>query len=202
MGTGLPTKPAGSSAKRMLPGSTRRRELTPWQFPSPKTVIGRSGEEKFDHSTQKLVEPMRRPILIHLRRGELEYARFWEAHHAGGQHLLVQESAGYKAYLANEHRGPERAAIAVFLIETCTSAESSVRRPEAAGTERSRRFSTRHLSKKPPMHELERAAAAEDLEIGRMIARRLPSTIGRYIDHKSGRLFGILQSTGRARIVI
>ena len=38
--------------------------------------MGRSDEEKFDHPTQKPVELMRRPILNHLRRGELVYDPF------------------------------------------------------------------------------------------------------------------------------
>jgi DNA modification methylase len=38
--------------------------------------MGGSDEEKFDHPTQKPVELMRRPILNHLRRGELVYDPF------------------------------------------------------------------------------------------------------------------------------
>jgi DNA modification methylase len=38
--------------------------------------MGGSGEEKHDHPTQKPVELMRRPILNHLRRGELVYDPF------------------------------------------------------------------------------------------------------------------------------
>ena len=38
--------------------------------------MGGSDEEKFDHPTQKPVELMRRPILNHLRRGELVYEPF------------------------------------------------------------------------------------------------------------------------------
>jgi DNA modification methylase len=44
--------------------------------PSPKFIMGGSDEEKFDHPTQKPVELMRRPILNHLRRGELVYEPF------------------------------------------------------------------------------------------------------------------------------
>jgi DNA modification methylase len=49
---------------------------TVWQVPSPKFIMGGSDEEKFDHPTQKPVELMRRPILNHLRRGELVYDPF------------------------------------------------------------------------------------------------------------------------------
>ena len=38
--------------------------------------MGGSDEQKFDHPTQKQVELMRRPILNHLRRGELVYEPF------------------------------------------------------------------------------------------------------------------------------
>jgi len=49
---------------------------TIWDSPSPKFIMGASDEEKFDHPTQKPVELMRRPILNHLRRGELVYDPF------------------------------------------------------------------------------------------------------------------------------
>ena len=49
---------------------------TVWEVASPKFIIGGSDEEKFDHPTQKPVELMRRPILNHLRRGELVYDAF------------------------------------------------------------------------------------------------------------------------------
>ena len=38
--------------------------------------MGGSDEEKFDHPTQKPVELMRRPILNHLKRGDLVYDPF------------------------------------------------------------------------------------------------------------------------------
>ena len=38
--------------------------------------MGGSDEEKYDHPTQKPVDLMRRPILNHLRRGELVYDPF------------------------------------------------------------------------------------------------------------------------------
>jgi DNA modification methylase len=38
--------------------------------------MGGSDEEKYDHPTQKPVELMRRPILNHLKRGELVYEPF------------------------------------------------------------------------------------------------------------------------------
>src|ERR1700688_4793912 len=43
---------------------------TIWDSPSPKFIMGGSGEEKFDHPTQKPVDLMRRPILNHTQRGE------------------------------------------------------------------------------------------------------------------------------------
>ncbi len=49
---------------------------TVWASPSPKFIMGGSGEAKWDHPTQKPVELMRRPILNHLRRGELVYDPF------------------------------------------------------------------------------------------------------------------------------
>jgi len=49
---------------------------TIWASPSPKFIMGGSDEDKFDHPTQKPVELMRRPILNHLRRGELVYDPF------------------------------------------------------------------------------------------------------------------------------
>ena len=38
--------------------------------------MGGSGEDKFDHPTQKPVELMRRPILNHTTRGEIVYEPF------------------------------------------------------------------------------------------------------------------------------
>ncbi len=49
---------------------------TIWDSPSPKFIMGGSEEDKYDHPTQKPVELMRRPILNHLRRGELVYEPF------------------------------------------------------------------------------------------------------------------------------
>jgi DNA modification methylase len=49
---------------------------TIWDSPSPKFIMGGSDEDKWDHPTQKPVELMRRPILNHLRRGELVYDPF------------------------------------------------------------------------------------------------------------------------------
>jgi DNA modification methylase len=49
---------------------------TIWASPSPKFIMGGSDEQKFDHPTQKPVELMRRPILNHLKRGELVYDPF------------------------------------------------------------------------------------------------------------------------------
>ena len=40
---------------------------TVWECPSPKFIMGGSGEDKYDHPTQKPVELMRRPLLNHSR---------------------------------------------------------------------------------------------------------------------------------------
>ena len=52
------------------------KNSTIWDSPSPKFIMGGSGEEKFDHPTQKPVELMRRPILNHTKRGEPVYEPF------------------------------------------------------------------------------------------------------------------------------
>jgi DNA modification methylase len=49
---------------------------TVWDSPSPKFIMGGSDEPKLDHPTQKPVELMRRPILNHLRHGELVFDPF------------------------------------------------------------------------------------------------------------------------------
>ena len=49
---------------------------TIWDSPSPKFIMGGSGEEKYDNPCQKPIELMRRPILNHLRRGELVFDPF------------------------------------------------------------------------------------------------------------------------------
>jgi len=49
---------------------------TIWASPSPKFIMGGSEEEKFDHPTQKPLDLMQRPILNHLKRGELVYDPF------------------------------------------------------------------------------------------------------------------------------
>ena len=49
---------------------------TIWDSPSPKFIMGGSGEEKFDHPTQKPVDLTRHPILNHTRIGELVYDPF------------------------------------------------------------------------------------------------------------------------------
>jgi DNA modification methylase len=49
---------------------------TIWDSPSPKFIMGGSDEEKYDHPTQKPVDLMRRPILNHIKRGELVYEPF------------------------------------------------------------------------------------------------------------------------------
>jgi DNA modification methylase len=67
---------------------------TIWSSPSPKFIMGGSGEEKFDHPTQKPVELMRRPILNHLRRGELVYEPFL----GSGTTLAAAELTGRVCY--------------------------------------------------------------------------------------------------------
>ena len=62
---------------------------TVWDSPSPKFVMGSSDEEKYDHPTQKPIELMRKPILNHLRRGELVYDPFL----GSGTTLAVAELA-------------------------------------------------------------------------------------------------------------
>lgn len=49
---------------------------TIWNSPSPKFIMGGSGEDKFDHPTQKPVELMRKAILNHTKPGELVYEPF------------------------------------------------------------------------------------------------------------------------------
>ncbi|MGA7412223.1 MAG: DNA modification methylase [Bryobacteraceae bacterium] len=49
---------------------------TIWDSASPKFIMGASDEEKFDHPTQKPVDLMRKPILNHIKRGELVYEPF------------------------------------------------------------------------------------------------------------------------------
>src|SRR5580700_4427121 len=49
---------------------------TIWVSASPKFIMGSSDEDAFNHPCQKPVDLMRRPILNHLRRGELVYDPF------------------------------------------------------------------------------------------------------------------------------
>jgi DNA modification methylase len=49
---------------------------TIWASASPKFIMGGSDEAKFDHPTQKPVDLMRRPILNHIKRGDLVYDPF------------------------------------------------------------------------------------------------------------------------------
>src|SRR5205814_3858982 len=62
-----------------------RKKNAPWYgkpgenstiWDSPKFIMGGSDEKKFDHPTQKPIELMRRPILNHIKRGELVYEPF------------------------------------------------------------------------------------------------------------------------------
>jgi DNA modification methylase len=52
------------------------RNSTIWNSPSPKFMMGGSGEDKFDHPTQKPVELMRIPVLNHTKSGGLVYDPF------------------------------------------------------------------------------------------------------------------------------
>jgi DNA modification methylase len=67
---------------------------TIWDSPSPKFIMGSSNEAKWDHPTQKPVELMRRPILNHLRRGELVYEPFL----GSGTTLAAAELTGRVCY--------------------------------------------------------------------------------------------------------
>jgi DNA modification methylase len=66
------------------------KNSTIWDAESPKFIMGRSDEEKFDHPTQKPVELMRRPILNHTKRGELVYDPFL----GSGTTLMAAELTG------------------------------------------------------------------------------------------------------------
>jgi DNA modification methylase len=73
------------------------KNSTIWDSPSPKFIMGGSDEEKFDHPTQKPVELMRRPILNHLKRGELVYEPFL----GSGTTLAAAELTGRVCYAWN-----------------------------------------------------------------------------------------------------
>jgi DNA modification methylase len=63
---------------------------TVWESPSPKFIMGGSGEEKYDHPTQKPVALMRQPLLNHTRRGEWVYDPFL----GSGTTLAAAEQSG------------------------------------------------------------------------------------------------------------
>jgi DNA modification methylase len=63
---------------------------TIWESASPKFIMGGSGEEKFDHPTQKPVVLMRRPIINHTKRGECVYDPFL----GSGTTLMAAELTG------------------------------------------------------------------------------------------------------------
>jgi DNA modification methylase len=67
---------------------------TIWDSPSPKFIMGRSHEQKFDHPTQKPVELMRRPILNHTKPGEFVYDPFL----GSGTTLAAAEVTGRVCY--------------------------------------------------------------------------------------------------------
>jgi DNA modification methylase len=67
---------------------------TIWNSPSPKFIMGGSGEEKFDHPTQKPVALMRKSILNHTKRGESVYDPFL----GSGTTLAAAEVTGRVCY--------------------------------------------------------------------------------------------------------
>ena len=74
---GLHTNRAGSSGKR-TPRGSEKPARTPrcGTVASPKFIMGGSDEAKFDHPTQKPLELMRRPILNHIKRGDIVFDPF------------------------------------------------------------------------------------------------------------------------------
>ena len=67
---------------------------TIWVSASPKFMMGGTGEDKFDHPTQKPVDLMQRPVLNHTRRGELVYEPFL----GSGTTLAAAEITGRVCY--------------------------------------------------------------------------------------------------------
>ena len=67
---------------------------TIWDSPSPKFIMGGSGEGKFDHPTQKPVALMYRPILNHTKRGEVVYDPFL----GSGTTLAAAKATGRTCY--------------------------------------------------------------------------------------------------------
>jgi len=67
---------------------------TVWDSPSPKFIMGGSGEDKFNHPTQKPIELMRKPILNHTNKGELVYEPFL----GSGTTLAAAETTGRVCY--------------------------------------------------------------------------------------------------------
>lgn len=67
---------------------------TIWQSPSPKFLMGGSGEQKFDHVNQKPTELFRRPILNHTKTGEVVYEPFL----GSGTTLAAAETTGRICY--------------------------------------------------------------------------------------------------------
>ena len=73
------------------------KNTTIWDSPSPKFIMGASKDPddvKQDHPTQKPVELMRRPILNHLKRGQLVYDPFL----GSGTTLAAAETVGRICY--------------------------------------------------------------------------------------------------------
>jgi DNA modification methylase len=78
-------------------GTQGSENTTIWEARSPKFIMGGSkavGDDKQDHPTQKPVELIRKPILNHLRRGELVYDPFL----GSGTTLIAAEMTERKCY--------------------------------------------------------------------------------------------------------
>jgi DNA modification methylase len=91
---------------------------TVWDSPSPKFMMGRAQEEKFDHPMQKPLDLMRRPILNHTRRKELVYDPFL----GSGTTLASAELTG-RVCLAIE-LDPKYVDVAVTRWQTLTGKQS------------------------------------------------------------------------------
>ncbi len=88
-------EPAWYVRKKSAPWFGKAGEnSTIWDSPSPKFIMGGSDEQKFDHPTQKPVEPMRRPILNHTKREEVVYDPFL----GSGTTLAAAEANGRACY--------------------------------------------------------------------------------------------------------
>jgi len=71
-----------------------RSQCTLWEVPNTHPTQGDADDMRTPHSTQKPVEVMRRPILNHLRRGEIVFDPFL----GSGSTLIAAESCGRRCY--------------------------------------------------------------------------------------------------------